>query len=318
MNRAETTFNVLVVTDNKTLSASVQDYLAGSRYGAAVCSGRSGIIRAVAEAIKKEAIDIVVIDMAMLVHAGRELVRTVRKADRRPDIVMIGGQDQASLPANDMQKGIHDAAPRTLDCSHLLSLLDQAAERRLTIKASQEPDPYRQTSLVDRLTGLYNRSFFRERIEQEVSATRRKQGSFSILLIEIMDLKTINEEIGRHAGDDVLKRVSSSLLEHCRECDTIARCGGDEFGIILPEASVEGAQKIAIRILSSLSTDPDESDAGRPITASIGISTYPRHAGNSQELLRKADQALRASRSAGGNRYTLSDNSMEGTGTCGK
>ncbi len=308
MHKGEINFKVLVVSDNKTLAASVQDYLTGSRYVAAVCSGRSGIIRAVAEAIKKQAIDIVVIDMAMLVHAGRELIRTVRKADRRPDIVMIGGQDPSSLTGDDMKKVAHEPVPRTPDRDHLLSLLDQAAERRLTIRASQEPDPYRQTSLIDRLTGLYNRSFFRERIEQEVSAARRKKGNFSILLIEIMDLKTINEEIGRNAGDDLLKRVSANLVENCRECDTIARCGGDEFGIILPDASEEGAQKIAIRILSSFSADPDESDAGRPITASIGISSYPRHAEDSQELLRKADQALRDSRSAGGNRYTLSVN----------
>ncbi len=308
MHKAETIFKVLVVTDNNTLVAGVQDYLAGSRYSATVCSGRSGIIRSVAETIKKNAIDIVVIDMAMLVSAGRELVRTVRKADGHPDIVMIGGQEPAFLDMDDVKKAVNDFMPRTLDRDHLLLLLDQAAERRLTIKASQEPDPYRQTSLVDRLTGLYNRSFFRERVEQEISAARRKKGDFSILLIEIRDLKMINEDLGRNAGDDVLRRVSASLQEHCRGCDTIARCGGDEFGIILSDASAEGAQKIAERILSSFSADRDQNVSGRPITASIGISSYPQHAEGSQELLTKADLALRASRNAGGNRYSLSEN----------
>lgn len=304
MHGAEITFNVLAVTDNGSLAASVKEYLAGSRYGVSVCSGKSGVIRAVAEAIRKDAIEIVVIDMAMLIYAGRELIRTVRKADGRPDIVLIGGQDQASLNIDDMKKDIHDFTPRTIDRDHLLPLLDQAAERRLTIRAAQEPDPYRQTSLVDRLTGLYNRSYFLERIEQEISAERRKKGNFSILLIEVRDLKMINQDLGRQAGDDVLKRVSMSLQEHCRGCDTIARCGGDEFGIILSDAPAEGAQKIAERILFSFSAET----AGRPITASIGISSYPQHAGDSQELLRKADHALRASTSAGGNRYSLCDN----------
>lgn len=308
MHRAETMFTVLVVTDNRALAASVQEYLAGSRYSAAVCSGRTGIVRAVAEAIRKDSVDIVVIDMAMLVSAGRELVRTVRKAEGRPDIVMLGGGDLASLNADEMKKAVHDFAPPELDRDHLLSLLDQAADRRQRIKASQEPDPYRQTSLVDRLTGLYNRSYFRERVEQEISAARRKKGDFSVLLIEIRDLKTINEDLGRHAGDDVLKRVSASLQEHCRGCDTIARCGGDEFGIILSDASAEGARKIAERILSSFASDPGRDTGGRPVNAAIGISSYPQHAEESEELLRKADLALRASRSAGGNRYTLGEN----------
>ncbi|HNW27851.1 MAG TPA: diguanylate cyclase response regulator [Spirochaetota bacterium] len=308
MQRAETFFKVLVVTDNRILAASMQEYLAGSRYSAAVCSGRTGIVRAVADAIKKDAVDIVVIDMAMLVSAGRELVRTVRKAEGRPDIVMIGGGDLASLNADEMKKADHDFVPPEIDRDHLLSLLEQAADRRQRIKASQEPDPYRQTSLIDRLTGLYNRSYFRERVEQEISAARRKRGDFSILLIEIRDLKIINEDLGRHAGDDVLKRVSASLQEHCRGCDTIARCGGDEFGIILSEASVEGAKKIAERILSSFTADRDSDSSGRPITASIGISSYPQHAEDSEGLLRKADLALRASRSAGGNRYSLGEN----------
>jgi diguanylate cyclase (GGDEF)-like protein len=308
MQGAEIQFNVLVVTDNSSQTDSIEEYLAGSRYRMTVCHGKSGVIRAVSDAIKKDAIEIVVIDMAMLIYAGRELIRTVRKADGRPDIVLIGGQDQASLNMDDMKKVIHDFTPGTIDRDHLLSLLDQAAERRLTIKAAQEPDPYRQTSLVDRLTGLYNRSYFRERIEQEISAGRRKNGNFSILLIEVRDLKMINQDLGRQAGDDVLKRVSMSLQEHCRGCDTIARCGGDEFGIILSDAPAEGAQKIAERILSSFSADSDQTGSGRPITASIGISSYPQHAGDSQELLRKADSALRVSRGAGGNRYSFCEN----------
>lgn len=307
MHRAETNFNVLVVSDNGPLTASIREFLEGSRYRMAVCAGKSGVVRSVAETIRKDAIDIVVIDMAMLISAGRELIRTARKAEGRPDIVLIGGQDPSSLDMAGMKKIMQDFIPRTIDREHLLSLLDQAAERRMTIKAAQEPDPYRQTSLVDSLTGLYNRSFFRERIEQEVSAVKRKNGNFSILLIEVKDLKMINESLGRQAGDDLLKRVSAILQEHCRGCDTIARSGGDEFGIILSDAPAEGAQRIAERILVSFSSnDPDS--CSKAITASIGISSYPEHAADSQELLRKADGALRASRSAGGNRYSLGEN----------
>lgn len=308
MQKTEALFKVLVVTDNNSLTGSVQEYCAGSRYSVTPCAGRSGIIRAVADALRKDSIDIVVIDMIMLVYAGRELIKTVRRAEGKPDIILIAGQGSASREMELMKKDVHDFIPRPVDRDHLLMLLNQAAERRMMIKASQEPDPYRQTSLVDSLTGLYNRSYFRERVEQEVNTARRRKGNFSILLIEIRDLKTINEEFGRQAGDDVLKWVSASILEHCRDCDTIARCGGDEFGIILSDASSDGARKIADRILASFSVEANPDGINRPVTASIGISSFPQHAEESQELLRKADQALRTSRAGGGNRYSLCEN----------
>jgi diguanylate cyclase (GGDEF)-like protein len=185
-------------------------------------------------------------------------------------------------------------------------------ERKKLLAEAREREPYRQSRLVDSLTGLYNRSYFRERVIQEITSYQRKKGKFSVLFMEICGMKKINDDFGREAGDDLLKSVSASIQGQCRECDTIARCGGDEFGIILPDASSESVSLIAGRILGAVSSGQYHCINNGPIAASIGISSFPKHAEDSRELLRKADRALSHSRESGSNRCTLYFSELNG------
>ena len=129
--------------------------------------------------------------------------------------------------------------------------------------------------------------------------------------MEIEGLKQINSDFGRRTGDGVLKSVSQRLQKLCRGGDTVARCGGDEFGIILHEAEPESARRVADRIMASVTAQPYDGIENRTISASIGISSYPRHAEDMKGLLLKADTALTKSRSFGGGC------SLYGNGECG-
>jgi diguanylate cyclase (GGDEF)-like protein len=313
MSSTNGNMNVLLVTDNQSLVASVQEYLAGSAYSVTACAGKSGITESVSAALGKEPFDIVIIDMIMLVYAGRGLIREVKMNNGKPEIILIAGPGSASIAKEYLKKESSDCIQRPVNKDHLLALLDQAADRRLNARASREPDPYRQTSLVDSLTGLYNRSYFRERVMQEVSVSRRKKKNFSVLLMEIKDLQKINKDFGRKAGDDVLKSVSEYIQDQCRGSDTVARCGGDEFGIILSEASSEAARKIADRIIASVSAGKLQCINNGTVCASIGISSYPQIAADSRDLLTQADSALRHSRTSGENSYTLYESGLNGS-----
>lgn len=303
---------ILLVTDNVAMVTAITGFLDEERFAIATCPGSSRIIRIVSSMLEKEPFDAVIIDMVALIYAGNELLKEVKKADKRPAVILITGNSAAAMAMDYVNRGVSDILTRPVNRDHLLMVLSRIMERKQLLAEAQEREPYRQTRLVDSLTGLYNRSYFRERVVQEISASRRKKGKFSVIFMEIRGLKEINDDFGRDAGDDLLKSVSASIQEQCRDCDTIARCGGDEFGIILPDASPETAPAIAGRILAAVSSGQYHCIKNSTVAASIGISSFPSHADDSRELLRKANRALSHSRESGCNLCTLYISELNG------
>ncbi|MBN2159216.1 MAG: diguanylate cyclase [Spirochaetes bacterium] len=303
---------VLLVTDNVAMVTAITGFLDGERFSISTCPGSNRIIRIVSLMLEKERFDAVIIDMVALIYAGNELLKEVRKAAMRPAVILITGNSAAAMAMDYINRGVSDILTRPVNRDHLLMVLNRVMERKQMLAEAQEREPYRQTRLVDSLTGLYNRSYFRERVEQEISFSRRKKGKFSVIFMEIHNLKKINDDFGREAGDDLLKSVSANIQELCRDCDTIARCGGDEFGIILPDASSETVQSVAGRILGAVLSGRYLCINNGPVAASIGISSFPKHAEEPRELLRKADRALTHSRESGSNRYTLYISELNG------
>ena len=131
-------------------------------------------------------------------------------------------------------------------------------------------------AMTDQLTGLFNRRAFLTVFEKEFSRTQRYNHSTSCLLIDIDHFKHINDEHGHNAGDDVLREISQVMTGCLRQSDTVARWGGEEFIILLPETSKKDALLIASRILHSVSTYTFAS-APKPVTVSIGLAAVPEN-----------------------------------------
>lgn len=309
MSVPETEHRILFLTDNTPLSATIEEFLPKAKYGMTVLPGGRKLVRALTELLKKDRFDIIIIDMVSLIYGGRDLVRRIRDLDNRAGIILIAGHGSGSLAVEHYSEGADDFVTRPVKRDHLLMVLDRVIGNRKILNADR--DPYRHTPLVDGLTGLYNRSYFQERGLQEISASRRERKGFSVLLMEIDGLKQINSDFGRQTGDGVLKSVSERLQKLCRGGDTVARCGGDEFGIILHQAEPETARRVADRIMASVTAEPYDGIENRTISASIGISSYPGHAEDMKGLIMKADTALTRSRSFGGGC------SLYGNGECG-
>lgn len=298
MSVPETEYRILLLTDNTPLSATIGEFLPKATYGMTVLPGGRRLVRAMTDLLKTERFDAVIIDMVSLIYGGRDLVSRIRNIDDRAGIILIAGHGSGTLAVEHFNEGADDFVTRPVKRDHLLMVLDRVIGKRKIMNADR--DPYRHTPLVDGLTGLYNRSYFQERGLQEIHSSRRERRGFSILLMEIEGLKQINCDFGRHAGDGVLKSVSGRLQKLCRGGDTVARCGGDEFGIILHQAEPETARRVADRIMASVTAGPYDEIENRTISASIGISSYPNHAEDMKGLLLKADTALTRSRSFGG------------------
>jgi diguanylate cyclase (GGDEF)-like protein/PAS domain S-box-containing protein len=140
----------------------------------------------------------------------------------------------------------------------------------------------------DALTGLANYREFVETLEREVRRADRSRHSFALLLLDLDDLKRINDRLGHLAGNRALKRLASVMKLQCRSTDLAARYGGDEFALVLIDANPAMAQQIADRIERRVRNDEVEPR----ISVSIGISVYPEDGRTAQELLEAADRQL--------------------------
>ncbi len=158
----------------------------------------------------------------------------------------------------------------------------------------------------DSLTGLPNRRLFNERIALEISRSERNNQKIGVMLFDLDHLKKVNDSFGHNVGDLLLQAVSQRMLGLLRKSDTIARMGGDEFLLILPEMNVQtDAIQTAERILDALSTAFVLEGYEISITTSIGISFFPDDGENPEVLIKNADIAMYKAKEKGGNTYHL-------------
>lgn len=160
---------------------------------------------------------------------------------------------------------------------------------------------------TDALTGLLNRRAFEDRIKVEHQRSQRYGKAFSLMMLDIDHFKKVNDTYGHVAGDAVLKSLAAILTQQVRDIDSVARFGGEEFVIILPETDGSGAKIMAERIRKTIAGSPFTLPDGVKIdvTVSIGISCFPHCAINTEALLERADQALYLAKNSGRNQVFL-------------
>jgi diguanylate cyclase (GGDEF)-like protein len=158
-------------------------------------------------------------------------------------------------------------------------------------------------STIDPLTGLFNRTFFFAAVDREIARSARSNRGFCLLMMDLDELKTINDRHGHYFGDRVLGGVGEVIRSGVRKIDTAARYGGDEFVVLLPETDPTGAYVLAEKVRIGV-TELDIAVSGSVLQASIsvGVVSYPDDGRTSDELLISADQAMYASKRGGRNR----------------
>jgi diguanylate cyclase (GGDEF)-like protein len=162
----------------------------------------------------------------------------------------------------------------------------------------------------DALTGLPNRTLLCDRITHAIARAQRNHTSFAVMLIDLDGFKEINDVHGHDVGDDLLRQASALLQGSVRGCDTVARLGGDEFVVLLEDVDGKhGAETVARRIVRR-AHEALTCAGGLSVTASIGISMFPRDAGDVQTLMRTADIAMYVQKGAGGNGFAFIANAM--------
>lgn len=200
---------------------------------------------------------------------------------------------------------LDDFEPRKFDQDRMSLISVLASFAAMAIENAKLHHETRQMAITDALTGLYNRRYFEKVLPQELERARRYNLSFSVLLIDADNFKKVNDTFGHPMGDRILATIGQTIKKALRTVDFAFRYGGEEFIVILPEASMKSAHRAAERIRQRIISDSRKvlcSDLAEPVTVSIGIACYPRDAAEGDALVALADNLLYQAKGAGKNR----------------
>jgi diguanylate cyclase (GGDEF)-like protein len=167
-----------------------------------------------------------------------------------------------------------------------------------------------QQSITDGLTGIKTRRFFWEALSAEWKRASRSGRPFSVVLIDLDKFKEVNDTMGHFEGDLVLARVGRLLEQKSRQSNVVARYGGDEFIVLMPETGSEQAQVLAERLRQWLATDPMLAE--HRITGSFGVASFPMHGFSIEDIIRVADAGMYVSKRSGGNLVSTAQEYVEG------
>ena len=230
---------------------------------------------------------------------------TVRRANpSTPRTVLPGSASALALPvtyAEQLLGVLYVESTQPSDFSDqeiqllqtLADLFAGALHNALTFQKAQEQ------AITDGLTGVKTHRFLMEALSSEWKRSTRANRQFALVLMDLDRFKFVNDFYGHLEGDVVLQRVGHILEQNCRRSDVVARYGGDEFVILMPETSIEQARQLASKLRGWVASDPLLRD--KNITASFGIAGFPVHGSTPQELIQVADSSMYLSKHQGGN-----------------
>ncbi len=227
---------------------------------------------------------------------GRTVGRIAELLSAQPTLEGLGTRtDEVGTLMKSFTGMLATIEQQAIEINTFATRLD-AAYKELEVTNSK----LKETSFRDEVTGLYNRRFFSLRLEEEMSRFKRFNHPVSVVLLDIDNFKSVNDEFGHAVGDETLRELAQILMKHSRGINVVSRFGGDEFTVLLVETSKAGARLYADRIRQVVVTFPFSH--GKPVTASFGVASLPDdEVTTSDDLFRAADEALYAAKRAGKN-----------------
>ncbi len=286
--------DILVVDDEGVMRSLICDVLSDIGYRIeAASSGREAI-----EKIKRIEFSIVITDLKMPEVDGFELLKRIKAINSDICVIIITAYSSIESAIEAMREGAYDCIIKPFNIEELKLVFQRAMERQYLLYEAKKKEFYRELSILDSLTGLYNHRHFYEVLPREVERAKRYKHCICFLVIDIDNFKVYNDTNGHLAGDRLLQVLSKVLINSIGAADMAFRYGGEEFVIICPETPKEGGRKIAERLLNLIRKETS-------LTVSIGIASYPDDSQSKDELIMKADSALYKAKHLGKNRFCV-------------
>lgn len=161
-----------------------------------------------------------------------------------------------------------------------------------------EHDYALQLTLKDDLTKAYNRRYLKTELKSLLVEAEKKKWEVALIFFDLNDFREANDRYGHYFGSMILRGITSKIMEKVRELDRLVRFGGDEFCVVLPQTTEQGAKIVAERILETIKSIDFETPDGRKlkVSASFGIASFPKHAKTDKDLICEADRAMYAAK----------------------
>lgn len=258
--------------------------------------------------------EIVLTDIRMPVMDGIRMAREIRNLDREARIIILTANTDTSRILEAIDIGVNQYVLKPIDTVKLQSAMEHClAGVRMERQLREREEHIRQMAYSDSLTGLPNRHLFNELLHQALAQANRHRRPLAILYLDLDRFKMINDTLGHTVGDQLLKLAGRRLRECCRrERDIVARRGGDEFIILLPELDdLHEPARVAQKILNAFAQVFVLPEHELFITTSVGVSVFPYDGRDGETLIRNADLAMYRAKEAGRNRYHIYTPAMD-------
>ncbi|MBS4096934.1 MAG: diguanylate cyclase response regulator [Sulfuricella sp.] len=285
--KPEEDIRVLLVEDNPGDVRLIQETLrdAGDRH---LTLDHADCLKAALEILGRDEHDLILLDLSLPDSHGLETVEKTEAAAPEIPIVILTGMDDVNLGLQAVRAGAQDYLIKGEITGHLLIRAIRYAIERHRMQAA-----LRILSLIDDLTGLYNRRGFLTLAEHQLRLSRRKQSAFYLIFADLDGMKHINDTWGHKEGDQALIQAARLLKDTFRGSDIIARMGGDEFAIIAVEPAASSAEQIAKRFEDNIAAF--NAHSGKPYRLSISIGVVeciPDNHCSLEDSLAKADTLM--------------------------
>lgn len=293
MNKDE----ILVIDDDPAFCRLAEELLKENGFKVRVASGASEAL----ERIRERVPDLILLDLVMPDMSGIDLCRILRENPRTTltPILLISGMSELSDRIKCYQAGVDDFITKPFDVEDLVVRV---------INRLQRNREFRSLAEIDALTGAYNRRALNDKLAEMIRLAGRYSRELSLAILDLDRFKSINDTYGHLVGDIILKDLVSLMQERLRNVDILTRYGGEEFAVIMPETTKQGAFVAMNRLRNQIA---DHKFIYRPealeilITVSVGISVFPEAGKTPAQLLEAADKALYVAKDAGRNKVRV-------------
>ncbi len=320
---------ILVVDDDATILHIVSRLLMDQ--GHDVTTARDG--QEALRAAMREHPQLIICDWMMPEMDGVTLCRALRETQEGRHIyfLLLTGLEKEEHLVEAFAAGVDDFVSKPVSAKVLLARLragqrvirlqqeaarDSQSLRRFATELAVANRRLRQAALTDPLTGLPNRRYAMERLEQEWSAATRNQRTFTVMMVDIDRFRSVNDAFGHDAGDQVLRHVAMALRKAARSEDVICRLGGEEFLVVSPDTPLPAAIRLAERLRQAVcSAAPQPGASAQPLSVSIGVAERSPTMLKPDELLKAADEVLFHAQRLGGNRIQAAGQGVVRTAT---
>jgi two-component system cell cycle response regulator len=249
--------------------------------------------------------DLLVVSYAVALEGEQPLLKRFGFDEEAPAVLVVDETESTLRRVTAFDAGADDYLTLQTPMAELAARLGSALRRqRRQRQLRTSRDRAMLVAVTDPLTGLYNRAYFHEALGVEFRRAQRYKHPMSLVLLDLDHFKQVNDTLGHSAGDEALREVSARLRRTARSTDVVARHGGEEFAMILPETDLEQGQIAAerFRVAVEGATVHGARGGSRVLTISVGVGCFPVHATNAAELIELTDAALYMAKRTGRNK----------------